>query len=203
MLTVMVGFEGSGKRRMRSPFGRRYSEMPSTSATLTGVELTVRPAVGGGRRSGLPVGVTVPVLGGAGGAARGAVAGAALGVAAGVDSGGGAGAFCASGAGVGACAGAGFFGSAGCGGCAGVCAAASVTDRARQSATRVRVMGNRKSEKVQRGRRIISEGRRPECHSALQGVGCDAPFATMTHDVIRTDLVGRGKFRNDVTRHTP
>src|SRR5687767_12352069 len=112
MLTVMVGFEGSGKSRTLSPLGRRYSEMPSTSATLTGMEPTVRPAVGGGRRSGLPMGVTVPVLGGAGGAARGAVAGAALGVAVGVDSGGGGG------------AGAGFFGSAGCGGCEGVCAAA-------------------------------------------------------------------------------
>src|SRR2546422_66663 len=33
MFTVTVGFEGSGKRRMRIPFARRYSVMPSTEVT--------------------------------------------------------------------------------------------------------------------------------------------------------------------------
>lgn len=34
MFTVMVGFDGSGKRRILRPFGKRYSVMPSTSRTF-------------------------------------------------------------------------------------------------------------------------------------------------------------------------
>src|SRR5258708_3145925 len=34
MLTVIVGFEGSGKTRSRMPLSRRYSVMPSTDVTL-------------------------------------------------------------------------------------------------------------------------------------------------------------------------
>src|SRR5215475_3766786 len=37
MLTVIVGLVGSGKRRTVMPFARRYSVMPSTEVTLTGL----------------------------------------------------------------------------------------------------------------------------------------------------------------------
>ena len=37
MLTVMVGLVGSGKRSTRSPFESRYSVMPSTDVTFSGL----------------------------------------------------------------------------------------------------------------------------------------------------------------------
>src|SRR5512143_3910552 len=37
MLTVIVAFVGSGKSRTRRPFERRYSVMPSTEVTFSGL----------------------------------------------------------------------------------------------------------------------------------------------------------------------
>jgi len=37
MLTVIVALVGSGKSRTRSPFARRYSVMPSTEVTFSGL----------------------------------------------------------------------------------------------------------------------------------------------------------------------
>src|SRR5689334_13268642 len=101
MLTVTVGLDGSGKRSTRKPFGRRYSVMPSTSATFVGATVGALNAEAGSAGL-LRFGVSTPVRAGAGGAARGASAGMDLGGAAGVDSGAGvvagffgSGAFCA------------------------------------------------------------------------------------------------------------
>src|SRR5262245_27302324 len=47
MLTVTVGFVGSGNRRTESPFASRYSVIPSTVATLTGAGNEADGAGGG------------------------------------------------------------------------------------------------------------------------------------------------------------
>src|ERR1700693_1527747 len=57
MLTVTVGFDGSGKSRTFSPLARRYSVMPSTVPTLVMPGATATPSVlGVGRSSPSPLG---------------------------------------------------------------------------------------------------------------------------------------------------
>src|SRR5512141_1733245 len=87
MLTVTVGFDGSGKSSTRRPLARRYSVMPSTSVAFTGFA----PMAGAG---------ALPFAAGAGraspspflprpGAGLAGAAGSTLGGAVGTDSGGG------------------------------------------------------------------------------------------------------------------
>src|SRR6185369_9686069 len=64
MLTVTVGFEGSGKRRNLRPFARRYSVIPSTAVTR------VTPA-GRATAAGALAGAAAGAFGGALGAAVG------------------------------------------------------------------------------------------------------------------------------------
>src|SRR5262249_12296231 len=52
-LTVTVGLPGSGKRRTRRPLASRYSVMPSTVVTLTGLLDAAAGAAAFGRASGV------------------------------------------------------------------------------------------------------------------------------------------------------
>src|SRR6478735_6659148 len=61
MFTVIVGFDGSGKSSTLRPLGRRYSVIPSTVVTFTGLPATLVPGSCGGTRrcSALGFGVTL------------------------------------------------------------------------------------------------------------------------------------------------
>src|SRR5690242_3700516 len=63
MFTVIVGFDASGKSSTLSPLGRRYSVIPSTVVTFTGLPATFVPGICGGTRrcSALGFGVTLAV----------------------------------------------------------------------------------------------------------------------------------------------
>ena len=52
MLTVMVGFDGSGNSRNRRPLGRLYSVMPSTRRPLDGADGRAGRLSSGGLRLG-------------------------------------------------------------------------------------------------------------------------------------------------------
>ena len=47
MLTVMVGFDGSGNSSTRRPFASRYSVMPSTEVTRSGAGAAIGAGGGG------------------------------------------------------------------------------------------------------------------------------------------------------------
>ena len=47
MLTVIVGFDGSGKRSTRRPFASRYSVIPSTDATRSGASVDAAAGAAG------------------------------------------------------------------------------------------------------------------------------------------------------------
>src|SRR5688572_28028954 len=84
MLTVIVGFDWSGKSSTLSPLGSLYSVMPSTSVTLVGVVPTFTPGscFGGGPR------LAAAALFTPGGGAFGSAAGDTFGGAAGAETGG-------------------------------------------------------------------------------------------------------------------